>query len=84
MENTEAQQNGSAVLDALVTRMNLRNDAALSRKLEVSPAVISKVRHGRQPVGASLLLRMHEASGMPVKELRRLMGDTKGLFRGDR
>ena len=44
------------LLDALIEKLNLKNDAALSRALEVAPPVISKIRHRRLPVGASLLM----------------------------
>lgn len=69
--------NPNNLLDALIERMNLKNDAALSRVLEVQPPVISKIRHRRLPVGASLLIRMHEESGLSIKELRELMGDQR-------
>jgi hypothetical protein len=69
------------LLDALIEKLNLKNDAALSRALEVAPPVISKIRHRRLPVGASLLIRMHEVSDLSIKELRTLMGDRREKFR---
>ncbi|MDB5770735.1 MAG: hypothetical protein V7606_2581 [Burkholderiales bacterium] len=69
------------LLDALIEKMNLKNDAALSRLLEVAPPVISKIRHRRLPVGASLLIRMHEATDMSIRELRDLMGDRRTKYR---
>jgi plasmid maintenance system antidote protein VapI len=69
------------LLDSLIEKMKLKNDAALSRALEVAPPVISKIRHRRLPVGASLLIRMHEVSGMSIQELRVLMGDRRDKFR---
>lgn len=69
------------LLDALIEKLNLKNDAALSRALEVAPPVISKIRHRRLPVGASLLIRMHEVSDLSIKELRVLMGDRRDKFR---
>ncbi|HEY8607409.1 MAG TPA: hypothetical protein VIM12_09895 [Noviherbaspirillum sp.] len=69
------------LLDALIEKLNLKNDAALSRALEVAPPVISKIRHRRLPVGASLLIRMHEVSDLSIKELRILMGDRRDKFR---
>jgi hypothetical protein len=69
------------LLDALIERMHLKNDAALARMLEVAPPVISKIRHGRLPVGASLLITMHEVSKFSIRELRDLMGDRRGTFR---
>lgn len=69
------------LLDALIEKLNLKNDAALSRALEVAPPVISKIRHRRLPVGASLLIRMHEVSDLSIKDLRVLMGDRRDKFR---
>lgn len=63
------------LLDALLQKLNLKNDAALSRMLGVSHPAISKIRHRKLPVGASLLIRMHEVSDLSIKELRDLMGD---------
>lgn len=69
------------LLAALLNKLNLKNDAALSRTLEVSPPVISKIRHRRLPVTASLLIRMHEVSALSIAELRHIMGDRRGKFR---
>ena len=69
------------LLASLIGKLNLKNDAALSRALEVSPPVISKIRHRRLPVTASLLIRMHEVSALTISELRQLMGDRRGKFR---
>lgn len=69
------------LLGALIEKLNLKNDAALSRALEVAPPVISKIRHRRLPVGASLLIRMHEVCHLSIKDLRVLMGDRRGKFR---
>ena len=69
------------LLDTLIKKLGLKNDAALSRALEVAPPVISKIRHYRLPVGASLLIRMHEVSDMTIRDLRALMGDRRAKFR---
>ena len=73
--------NPNHLLDSLRGNMQLRNDAALSRMLEVAPPVISKIRHHRLPVGASLLIRMHEVTGMSIRDLRDLMGDRRTKYR---
>ena len=62
------------VLDAIIEKLNLKNDAALSRALEVAPPVISKIRHRTLPIGATILLRMHEVSEFSIRELKSLMG----------
>jgi hypothetical protein len=71
------------LLNTFMMRLRLRNDAALSRKLEVDPAIISKVRHRRIPLGASVLIRMHEESGLSIRDLRTLMGDRRQHYRAD-
>ena len=73
--------NPTRLLDALIDIMHLKNDAALARALEVAPPVISKIRHMKLPVGASLLIRMHEVSELSIRDLRYLMGDRRKKFR---
>lgn len=68
---------GAAMLDALIAEMQLKNDAALARRLEVAPPVISKLRHGALPVGASILISAHEESGISITELKALAGISK-------
>ncbi|WP_300752214.1 helix-turn-helix transcriptional regulator [Janthinobacterium sp.] len=65
-------QGNNELLDTLVLQHSLKNDAALARALEVAPPVISKIRHGRLPIGASLLIRMHEVFDVSIRELKRV------------
>ncbi|MGK5031478.1 hypothetical protein [Janthinobacterium sp. MDT1-19] len=58
------------LLDAVMAKLGLKNDAALSRALEVAPPVISKIRHGRLPIGATILIRMHEVTDIAIRELK--------------
>lgn len=60
------------LLDTLIEKMNLKNDAELCRVLEVQPPIISKIRHGKLSVGATILLRMHEKSDITIRELKEL------------
>ena len=78
---TSEHYDPNQLLDTLIERMRLKNDAALSRALEVAPPVISKIRHGKLPVGASMLIRMHEVSDLSIKDLQNLMGDHRKKFR---
>ena len=71
----------NALLDTLIARLQLKNDAALCRLLEVGPPVISKIRHKRLPIGSSMLIRMHEISNLTIRELRYLMGDRRARYR---
>jgi len=65
--------NPNRVLDAIIEKLQLKNDAALSRALEVAPPVISKIRHNTLPIGATILIRMHEISDFSIRELREMM-----------
>jgi plasmid maintenance system antidote protein VapI len=78
---SQESYNPNHLLDVLIERLNLKNDAALCRALEVAPPVISKIRHRSLPVGASMLIRMHEVSQLSVRELRDLMGDRRTKYR---
>jgi plasmid maintenance system antidote protein VapI len=79
--SAQRDYNPDRLLNALMQQLNVKNDASLSRALEVAPPVISKIRHRRLPVGASMLIRMHETSGLSIRELRDLMGDRRQKYR---
>jgi plasmid maintenance system antidote protein VapI len=77
----EPDYDPNRLLDALLEKMRLKNDAALSRALAVEAPTISKIRHKRIRVGAAMLLRMHEVSTLSIEELRTLMGDRRTRVR---
>lgn len=79
--NNQLTYDPNNLLDTLMDKLSLKNDAALSRALEVAPPVISKIRHRKLSVGASMLIRMHEISDLSIKDLRILMGDRRDKFR---
>lgn len=81
METPDRKYDPDHLLASLIGRLKLKNDAALSRALEVSPPVISKIRHRRLPVTGSLLIRMHEVTNLSIGELRSLLGDRRTKFR---
>lgn len=57
------------LIDLLIKEMGLKNDAALCRKIGELYPVVSKLRHGKIPVGATFIVRAHVASGIPVRKL---------------
>lgn len=73
--------NPNKFLDTMREKLFLKNDAALSRTLEVGPPVISKIRHGRLPIGGALLIRIHEVTGLSIADLRSSLGDRRTKFR---
>lgn len=77
----QLEYNPGRLLDMLIETLQLKNDAALCRVLEVAPPVISKIRHRRLPVGASLMIRMHEATDFSIRDIRYMMGDRRSKQR---
>jgi transcriptional regulator with XRE-family HTH domain len=71
---TQAGYNPGALLDYLKARKELTSDAQLAKALEVAPPMISKLRHGKLPIGPSILLKIHDATDTPARELRKMMG----------
>jgi transcriptional regulator with XRE-family HTH domain len=67
-------------IDGLIHRLGLRSSSALARKVGLSPSVISKVRHRRLAVSGEILLKIHEETEIPIRELRHMMGDTRPYF----
>jgi hypothetical protein len=78
---SQAVYNPNYLIDTLSANLRIKNDAALCRLLEVSAPVISRIRTGSLPVSGSILLRMHEVSGLSIKDLRFLLGDRRAKFR---
>jgi hypothetical protein len=61
--------NVANLFDSVISTNGLKNDAGLSRALELAPPQISKMRSGKLPFGAVAILRVHEVFGIPVREL---------------
>jgi hypothetical protein len=63
-----------AFIDWLVRDIyDVKNDRALARKLEMTQSVISKIRHRKIPVGDSILIAVHEYSGMRTMDIKKRM-----------
>lgn len=67
------------LLDTLLERLQLKNDAALSRELGLAPPRISKVRRRHIAANAELVLRIHETFDIPIAELRALVQADRAL-----
>lgn len=73
-EQEVMMQANNALLDKMIDRLDLKNDAALSRVLQLAPPVISKLRHGRLPFGAAHQIRAHEVTGWSIAEIKEILG----------
>ncbi|MCU6501925.1 hypothetical protein LPN04_29455 [Rugamonas sp. A1-17] len=69
------QFNPDALLDDVMQRLKLPNDAALARRLKTNPPYISKIRHRRLPISSLLLISIHEETDVSIRDLRYLSGD---------
>ncbi len=67
-------------LNRVLGKLHLKNDAALARTLDVTPAVVSRIRNKKAPISANFLLMVHDASEIAIPDLRRMMGDSRRLF----
>ncbi|GAB2846337.1 hypothetical protein GCM10027277_13340 [Pseudoduganella ginsengisoli] len=61
------------LLDTVISRLGLKNDAALARALCVSAARLSRIRNGYREVNADLVLRLHEFGQIPIADLKLLL-----------
>ncbi len=61
--------NPGALLDWACWYLGLRADRALSGVLGLSPQVMSKLRHGRQPLGPTVLVRVLEVTDLRLRDL---------------
>lgn len=62
------------LFDTIISRFNLKQDKALALISGISPTVISKIRNRSLHVSPLTLLKLHDTFGIPVNELRMLMG----------
>jgi transcriptional regulator with XRE-family HTH domain len=69
-----------AFLDRLCEKLGARSLSALGRVVGLSPSVLSKVRRRRLAISSEILLKIHDATDIPVRELRRWMGDMRPYF----
>jgi plasmid maintenance system antidote protein VapI len=74
MSNETLPFDPSRLLNHVMERLKLKNDAALSRALEVAPPVISKIRHQRLAIGPALKIRILEKMEISVHEINYLIG----------
>ena len=68
-------------LDCLIKMTSVANDAALARKLKMSPRVITKMRERKISISASMMMWLNEITGLTIEELRGLLGDRRAKHR---
>lgn len=68
------------LLDAISQAISVKSDNALAKALGITQGAMSKIRNKHKPVSAEVLLRMHDISGLSIRQMRNLMGDNRRLF----
>lgn len=66
--------NPAMLLDALIVRLNLKNDAALAATLQQPASVISKLRNRITSLSHGIQVRMSDVTGLLPREIRKLAG----------
>lgn len=61
------------LLDHILKAYGLRTDSQICKKAGIAPPHLSKVRARVNPVGPSIMVRLHEAFGISFKEMRQLL-----------
>jgi hypothetical protein len=68
-----ANDASGGLFDKIIEDNKLKNDAALARFLQLNAPVVSKVRHGKLPVGDSLKINIHKRTGMSILKIEELI-----------
>ena len=66
------QPGQALLLDLAQQSFAVTTDSALARRLVVDNSTLSRVRNRLRPMGSSLLLCIHEATALPLTQLRLL------------
>jgi hypothetical protein len=69
------------LLNSLLDRMQLTEDAELAKRLRMDKRLLGKIRERRLQISGSMLMLMQEATGITIAELRRILGDRRSTSR---
>jgi hypothetical protein len=70
----------ASVLNYLKRRYRLKNDRRLALALGVKPPNICKLRNGTTTFGPEWILRVHDATGLPIGEIKRMLAEPDPLL----
>jgi plasmid maintenance system antidote protein VapI len=65
-----------ALLDFLIKEYGLKNDAALSKSLGVSPPAISKIRSRMMGVSGDMKILIYKKTGMSIEDIESFLEKT--------
>ncbi len=67
-ETTDNQPND--IFDAIRSEFKIKNDRHLSEFLEITPSVLSRLRHGKMTFTPTYLLAVHDATDWSLEKIR--------------
>mgnify|MGYP006272290805 CR=1 FL=1 len=76
----ESSYRPEVFLDKIAKLLKINTDRELGKVLGIPSSVISKIRHKIVPISAKNLLAIHDVSELPIKKLRKMMGDNRKFF----
>lgn len=65
------------MIEHVKRKLNAPTDAHLAKVLGISPQVLSKLRAGTVGMGPAYLVRIHEATGMRILDLKTLLNNRR-------
>lgn len=65
-----AREVQASMLDDIQSQMRLKNDQHTARALELQPSTISRLRSGHLFFGATLIVRVHELTDWPIRDIK--------------
>lgn len=78
---TSCEYRPARVFDAVAAMIGVRSGIGLAQALGITAAELSRVRCSGRAIGASILVRLHEVSGLSTKALRRIALDRRQYYR---
>lgn len=60
----------ASLIDALREKLGIKTDREFAAVAGLAPPEVSKARHGTATITPYLILKLHEAFDIPVKEIR--------------
>lgn len=70
-----------ALLDLLLKKMHLSRDSQLAQRINIDRRVLYHIRLRQMNITGSMLILMHEASGLPVAVLKQILKDRRKTSR---
>jgi hypothetical protein len=58
------------IFDAIRREFRMKNDRELSEFLEITPSVLSRLRHGKMTFTPTYLLAVHDATDWSLEKIR--------------